>query len=243
MSETLRVCLWSGPRNVSTALMYAFAQRPDARVVDEPLYGHYLRSSNADHPAAQEVIRSMESDGEKAVQNLILGPCDRPVFFMKQMTHHLVEIDRAFLRRITNILLTRDPVDMLPSLEKVLGGIRLIDTGYKAQRELYDQLRGIGQDPPVLDARELLTDPRAVLTQLCGRLGIPFNEAMLSWEAGGRPEDGVWAAHWYANAHRSTGFQPYKSKPEPFPERLRPLLNECKPHYEYLYAHALKAKP
>lgn len=242
MDNVKRVCLWSGPRNISTALMYAFAQRADTRVVDEPLYGHYLRASGADHPLKIETMESMECDGEKVARGLILGPCARPVLFMKQMTHHLIEMGRGFLGSVVNVLLTRDPVDMLPSLEKALGEIALVDTGYRAQYELFEQLRALGQEPPVLEARELLLNPRGVLEQLCERLGLPFDEGMLAWETGGRPEDGVWAAHWYANVHRSRGFQPYRPKTEPFPERLRALLDECRPYYEALYAHALKGE-
>ncbi len=242
MDKVKRVCLWSGPRNISTALMYAFAQREDTRVVDEPLYGHYLRASGADHPLKIETMESMECDGEKVARGLILGPCARPVLFMKQMTHHLIEMERGFLGSVVNVVLTRDPVDMLPSLEKALGEIALVDTGYRAQYELFEQLRALGQEPPVLEARELLLNPRGVLEQLCERLELPFDEGMLAWETGGRPEDGVWAAHWYANVHRSHGFQPYRPKTEPFPERLRALLDECRPYYEALYAHALKGE-
>ncbi|MDA1193232.1 MAG: sulfotransferase family protein [Candidatus Poribacteria bacterium] len=237
-----RICLWSSPRNVSTALMYSFAQRADMRVLDEPLYAHYLRVSGADHPDRERVIESMESDGAKVIENVVFGECDRPVLFMKQMTHHLVEIDRRFLERTVNVLLTRDPVDMLPSLGNVLNLPTLRDTGYAAQHELLEQLRAYGQNPSVIDSRELLNDPRGVLSQLCARLGIPFDEAMLSWEAGARPEDGVWAPHWYASVHQTTGFQPYRPKTTPFPPELKPLLEECRPYYDALYEIALKAK-
>lgn len=241
-SGVKRICLWSSPRNVSTAIMYAFAQRPDARVVDEPLYGHYLRASGADHPLKKEAMASMECDGEKVARDLILGPCDRPVLFMKMMTHHLIQMERGFLKGVTNVLLTRDPVDMLPSLQKALGEIAQNDTGYRAQHELFEQLQKLGQSPPVIDSRELLLNPRGVLTQLCGRIGLEFSGDMLSWETGGRPEDGVWAPHWYANTHKSSGFQPYRPKTEPFPDNLRALLEECRPYYEALYAHALKGE-
>lgn len=243
MSDTLRICLWSGPRNVSTALMYSFAQRPDTRVVDEPLYAHYLRVSGVEHPGREEVLATMESDGEKVVRAVVLGPCDRAVLFMKQMAHHLVDLERRFLERTANVLLIRDPVEMLPSLVRQLPEPRLQDTGLAHQAELLDELRRRGQQPPVLEARELLIDPRGVLTELCRRLGLPFSEVMLRWPTGPRPEDGVWARHWYHNVHRSTGFAPYRPKSGPFPERLRPLLEECRPYYRELYAHALRARP
>lgn len=237
----LRVNLWSGPRNVSTALMYSFAQRADTRVVDEPLYAHYLRVSGADHPGRDDVLRSLDQDGERVVREVILGRCDREAIFFKQMAHHLVDLDRSFLARCANVILTRDPRDMVPSLVAHLPEATLRDTGYATLVELHDQLRAIGQEPPVLDARELLTDPRSVLGELCRRLGLLWEEAMLRWEPGPRPEDGVWARHWYAGLHRSAGFEPYRPPPAPFPRDLEPLLLECLPLYERLRAHAIEA--
>jgi hypothetical protein len=237
---TLRINLWSGPRNVSTALMYSFGQRADTQVVDEPLYGHYLRVSGADHPGRDAVMAAVDCDGERVVRQVILGPSDRPVLFLKQMAHHLVDLDRSFMSATANVLLIRDPAEVLRSLRHQLATPRLADTGIAVQSELFDELRGLGQDPPVVDARQLLLAPAAVLEQLCSRLGLDPDPDMLSWAAGGRPEDGVWAPHWYANVHRSTGFAPYRAKSGEFPERLRPVLDEARPHYERLARHALR---
>jgi hypothetical protein len=236
-----RINVWSGPRNVSTALMYSFAQRRDTRVVDEPLYGHYLRVSGAPHPGAGEVMAAMSTDAAQVIRELILGPCDRPVLFMKQMAHHLVDLDRSFLAETINVLLIRDPVQMLPSLAKNLEVPTLRDTGLALQTELYAQLRALGQEPPIIDAKQILLDPRAVLSELCARVGLPFDESMLHWQAGPRPEDGVWAKYWYDAVHRSTGWQPYVEKSEPVPEDLQPLLAECLPHYQQLAAHMILA--
>ena len=238
-----RVCLWSGPRNVSTALMYAFEQRPDTRVVDEPLYAHYLRVSGAVHPGGDEVLAAQDNDGDRVVRRVILGPCDRPVLFVKNMAHHLVDLDLAFLDRTVNILLVRDPVQMLPSLINQIPEPTLRDTGLKRQCDLLDDLTARGQSPAVLDARELLLDPAGVLETLCRRIGLPFYREMLAWPAGPRPEDGVWARYWYQNVHRSTTFQPYTEKTDPFPEFLKPLLEECRPYYERLRALAIEASP
>jgi hypothetical protein len=237
----LRLNLWSGPRNVSTALMYSFAQRSDTRVVDEPLYAHYLRVSGAHHPGRDEVLAAQDPDGERVVRDVILGPCDRPVIVFKQMAHHLVALDRAFLAHTANAILTRDPREMLPSLRENIPIPTLRDTGYAVQTELLEELRRIGPEPPVLDAREIQTNPRAVLGELCRRLGLRFEEAMLAWKPGPRPEDGVWARHWYANVHRSRGFEPYRAKSAPFPPELEPLLAECRPHYEALSRVAIRA--
>jgi hypothetical protein len=239
--EPLRINLWSGPRNVSTALMYSFAQRSDTRVVDEPLYAHYLRVSGAQHPGRDDVLRAQSSDGAAVVRDVIFAPSDRPVVLFKQMAHHLVALDRAFLARCANVILTRDPTDMLPSLVHQLPHATLADTGYAVQTELVDELRRLGQDPPVLDARELLLDPHEVLRELCRRLAIAFEPAMLAWQPGARAEDGVWAPHWYAAVHRSSSFQRYEPKREPFPARLEPLLAQCRPHYERLLALAIRA--
>lgn len=242
-SNPLRICIWSGPRNISTALMYSFAQRRDTRALDEPLYAHYLRATGARHPGRDEVLAAMENDGAKVVRDVILGPCDRPVLFMKQMAHHLVEIDRGFLKQTANVLLVRDPAWVLPSLAKKVSDVGMRDTGFAVLTELRRQLREWGQDPPVVDAGHLLRDPPGVLKILCEALGVAFDPAMLSWPAGPHPEDGVWAPYWYHNAHLSTGFQPYREEPGPLPENLLPLLEECQSHYERLEADAIRTAP
>jgi hypothetical protein len=226
---------------VSTALMYSFAQRSDTRVVDEPLYAHYLRVTGASHPGREEVLRAQESDGEKVVRDVLLGPCDRPIVFFKQMAHHLVALDRGFLGSCANVILTREPEEMLTSLVANIPAPTLRDTGYAAQTEILRDLRDLGIEPPVLVAARLLEDPRVVLTRLCERLALPFESAMLSWQPGPRAEDGVWARHWYANVHRSSGFEPRPPKSARVPERLAPLLAECRLHYDELARHAITA--
>ena len=239
---TAAICLWSGPRNVSTALMYSFAQNDAIAVVDEPLYGHYLRITGADHPGADEVIAAMNCDGASVMRELLRRQAENPEprLFIKHMAHHLVGLDLGFLHETCNIFLIRDPRDMLPSLSIQLPEPCLADTGLKKQWEIFSGLLEAGQEPAILDSRELLTDPRRVLGKLCERIGVAFTPAMLSWEAGPRPEDGIWAPHWYDAVHRSTGFAPYRAKEE-FPERLEPLLQECAPWYEKLFEHAIRA--
>ena len=237
----VRICLWSGPRNVSTALMYSFAQRADTRVVDEPLYGHYLRVSGAAHPGRDEILAAVDTDGERIVRDVVLGPCDRPVLFMKQMAHHLIGLDRGFLEKTENVLLIRDPREVLASLTRQLPHPRLADTGLAIQDELLQELELRGRKPPVLDSRELLLDPGGVLAALCWTIGIEFDRAMLSWPARPRPEDGIWASHWYETVHRSTGFAPYRPKTKPLPAHLEPLLEQCRPYYDRLYARAIRA--
>ncbi len=182
----------------------------------------------------------MENNGEVVVRDLILGEHPTPVVFFKHMTHHLVDLDWSFMDRTANVLLTRDPVDMLPSYAVVVEQPALADVGYAQHVTLLEFLRTRGQEPAVLDSKQVLLNPRKVLTELCERIGIPFMEKMLSWPAGPRPEDGSWAEFWYASVHRSTGFSPYRPKKSPFPPHLEPLLAECKPYYEKLNALAIR---
>lgn len=240
---TMPICLWSGPRNVSTALMYSFAQRDDTRVIDEPLYGHYLRVTGAPHPGREEVVAAMNCDGGAVMRDLLAQQlaAPSPRLFIKHMAHHLIDIDLGFLRQTSNIFLIRDPREMLPSLIMQVPRAQLADTGLKSQWQLFSALIEADQQPAIIDSRELLLDPEGVLDTLCRHLGLEFTAAMLSWPAGPRKEDGVWAPHWYHAVHQSTGFAAYVPKTG-FPEHLAPLLAECQPWYERLFAHAIRAR-
>jgi hypothetical protein len=221
--------------------MYSFAQRSDTRCVDEPLYAHYLRVSGARHPARDLVLRAQDNDGERVIREVLMAPDAKPVLFFKQMAHHLESLRRDFLGACANVLLTRDPREMLPSLIHQIPQPTLRDTGYAVQSGLLEHLCALGQSPPVLDAAALLRNPSGVLSVLCERLGLRFEPAMLSWPAGPRAFDGVWAPHWYHNVHRSSSFEPYRPKREPFPAHLEPLLAQCLPHYERLSSLAIRS--
>jgi hypothetical protein len=237
--ETVRICLWSGPRNVSTAVMYAFRERPDTSVVDEPLYAHYLAMTGVEHPAVQDVIAAQDTDGDSVVETVILGPSPTPVRFFKNMAHHLGGVGLGFLDRVRNVILTRDPVEMLPSLINQVPEPTLDGTSLPRQVQLLDRILEQGQVPIVLESRSLLADPEGVLRQVCDLLDIGWEPAMLSWPEGPKPEDGVWAPHWYDSVHRSTGFDPYRPREREFPARLKPLLAACEPLYARLAEHAL----
>lgn len=243
MTEPLRICLWSGPRNVSTAVMYSFRERSDTSVVDEPLYAHYLARTGVEHPAVQDVIAAQDADGDHVVETIILGPSPTQVRFFKHMAHHLIGLDLAFLDRVENVILTRDPAQMLTSLVHQVPNPTLEGTSLPTQVSLVERAERLGKRPLVLDARLLLLDPEGVLKELCAALGLPWEEAMLSWPEGPKPEDGVWAPHWYDNVHRSRGFGRYREKDEPVPARLTGLLAECRPLYERLLAYAIKGEP
>lgn len=236
------ICLWSGPRNVSTALMYSFAQHDGISVIDEPLYGHYLRVTGADHPGREQVLAAMNCDGDAVMRELIDNQARDSLrrLFIKHMAHHLVDLDLRFLGQTCNVLLIRDPREMLPSLTVQLPQAGLADTGLKRQWQLYADLVKSGRPPAVLDSRELLLDPRGVMARLCVHIGLEFSSDMLHWEAGSIAEDGMWASYWYHTVHRSTGFTPYEPKTG-FPDSLRGLLSECKPWYDKLFEHAIRA--
>lgn len=237
MKESIkRISLWSGPRNISTALMYAFAQRKDTKVFDEPLYAFYLNNSDAMayHPGADDIMASMESDGNKVV-NMMLNYSEKPVLFLKNMTHHLLpSLDKGFMKSMVNVILTRDPVEMLPSFAEVIKNPSMQDVGYKMHLDIVEQLQEMGLPVIVVDSKSVLLNPEKQLQKLCDAIGIPFENTMLQWQKGSINEDGVWAKYWYKSIHDSNSFMPFKPKTKPFPEELKPLLAECQPFYEKL---------
>lgn len=220
--------------------MYAFAQRDDMTVVDEPLYGYYLKTSGADHPGRDVVLDAMSHDADAIIGDL-LKPAQATRTFAKMMAHHLAGLDRDFLERTQNFLLTRAPEEVLPTLSVQLGEPRLQDTGYVEQVELVRAERAAGRTPIVVDSRELLTNPESVLRQVCYRLEIPWDDHMLHWEPGPKSYDGAWAPFWYHNVHKSTGFAPYRPKSAPVAESLQPLLQQCRPLYEEICQYAIHA--
>lgn len=222
--------------------MYSFAQRTDTQVLDEPLYGPYLVHTGAEHPGRAQLLDALDLDVKSCLFSFVEQKYAAPILFVKNMAHHLEGInDQRFLSKLENIFLIRNPKEMLPTLAKQLPNPTLLDTAYERQFQLFSALRSSGNDPLVIDSKELLLNPAKVLAQVCERLDLLFEPVMLSWPAGGRPEDGPWAAYWYHNLHTSTEFQPYQSKTDSFPLFLNALLDECEPYYNHLYEYALKA--
>jgi hypothetical protein len=234
------ISLWSGPRNVSTALMYSFAQRSDTYVVDEPLYGHYLKNTVVVHPGMKEVIDNMETDGLKVIEQLKKQAKSTPILLLKNMAHHWVGLNDSILNDFDNIFLIRDPREMLPSLVNQIPNPVLRDTGLKMQVDIFKKLQKEGKSSVVIDSRQLLLNPENAMKKICTHLKITFDEHMLHWEAKPRKEDGVWAKYWYQNVHKSTGFEPYSKKKEIVPSHIMPLLEECIPYYDFLYENAIK---
>ncbi len=223
--------------------MYSFAQRTDTTVVDEPLYAHYLSKtdSEAGHPGTEEVLIAQQNNGDAVVSDVIFGEYSTPVALFKQMTHHLIQLDWAFLLRTENVMLIRNPREIIASYAKVIPNPSIHDIGVEKQLEVFDFLTKNSRLNAVVDARELLLNPGGVLVQLCEKLEIDFDEKMLKWQPGARPEDGVWAKFWYDNVHRSSGFAPFQEKNVTLPPQLEALAQRCQPFYEKLYESALKA--
>lgn len=240
MQASRVIHLISGPRNLSTALMYAFARRGDTRVLDEPFYGHYLRLTGLEHPGRAEVLAAQPQNAE-AVQAGFFEPRDRPVLFVKNMAHHLSGMDLDFLARVRNVFLIREPRALIASFAAVIPHPTAADIGLHRAWQLFRQIRDSqGQIPLVLDSGDLLADSPGVLRALCQALALDFQPDMLQWPAGGIPEDGVWAPYWYANVHASTGFAPQPTSTRPLPERCEPLYREVRPIYDALSRYAIK---
>ncbi|MCZ6834163.1 MAG: HAD family hydrolase [Planctomycetota bacterium] len=241
-----RIAMWSGPRNISTAMMRSWGSRPDTIVCDEPLYAHYLAKTGLEHPGHVEIIEHHDADW-RSVVDWLTGPLPNPgaegitCFYQKHMAHHLLPgVGREWLNEVTNGFLIRDPREMITSLMKVIPEPRLEDTGLPQQVEIFEMIRDqTGTTPPVLDSKDVLDNPRMLLGKLCDALGLPFDEAMLSWAPGRRDTDGIWAKHWYGAVEKSTCFNPYSPKGDPVPPHLQSVYDESLPLYEKLYQHRL----
>jgi hypothetical protein len=243
MNEPLRIAMWSGPRNISTAMMRSWGNRPDTFVCDEPFYAYYLEATGRDHPGRDQVIATGETDWRKVVAQLTGAvPGGKRVFFQKQMTHHLLpEIDRSWLGAVTNCFLIRDPGEVIVSYIKKNNDPALEDIGFVQQAEIFDWVRAAsGQIPPVIDARDVLENPEKILRLLCAAVGVDFTDAMLSWPPGLRETDGIWAKHWYTEVANSTGFRPPgRREPAAVPPRLHEVYERSRECYERLCEYRL----
>lgn len=239
----MKIAMWSGPRNLSTAMMYAFGNRADFHVVDEPFYGPYLRMTGLDHPMGEAIMASRPESADE-VEALLLGPIPggRPHAYHKHMTQHMVPgVPRGFMAGCVNVFLLRHPARVVASFSDKYEGVTADDIGFRQQAELYDHVVSLGQTPVVIDSADIREDPEGMLRRLCDAIGLDWDPAMQSWPKGGHASDGVWAAHWYASVHASTGF----AGPEgPLPEvrpGLQALVGDAMRHYNRLSKVALKA--
>ena len=230
--------MWSGPRNISTAMMRSFENRPDTFVSDEPFYGFYLANTDIDHPGRKEVLNSMETDWD-TVAKIITGipPNEEKVWYQKHMAqHNLPGVDLSWTSLVTNCFLIRDPKEVIISYHKKYEVNRAELLGYPQQVELYRSLTESDcLEPAIVDAKDILMDPKGILEKLCSLLGIPFRNEMLEWPEGPRDTDGAWAKHWYSNVEASTGFKPYEERNDELPYELEEIYEECLVYYDTLH--------
>jgi hypothetical protein len=242
MIQPIRIAMWSGPRNISTAMMRAWGNRADSFVIDEPFYAYYLKATGKNHPGADEVIASGETDWRRVIAQLTGAiPNEKRISFQKQMTHHLLpEVDRDWLGAVTNCFLIRDPREVIASYIKKREDPALPDLGFMQEAEIFDFVRArMNSVPPVIDAKDVLKNPERILRLLCGAVGVEFSESMLSWPRGLRETDGVWARHWYGEVAKTTSFQPYRSREVKVPGHLKGIHDRCRECYERLYEYRL----
>jgi len=234
-----RIAMWSGPRTVSTALMRAWENRPDTMVSDEPLYAFYLHRTALAHPGRDTIIASQPTDWRVVLAQQTSAPLPPGIAigYAKHMTHHLLpEVDRAALAPLRHAHLIRDPRELLASYARVRAEPTLEDLGLRQQAQIFETFGG-----PVVDSRDLLADPSGMLRALCRALDVPFDDRMLSWPAGPRDSDGVWAPYWYDSVYASTGFAPYRPPAHPLPARLEPLAEACLPYFSRLHEYRMSS--
>ncbi len=234
--------MWSGPRNISTAMMRSWGSRADTVVIDEPLYAHYLKQTCLPHPGAAEIVAAHETRIE-AVLRTLFGelPPGKTILYQKHMAHHLLpDMATDWVNQLTNCMLIREPRAMLLSLSRVLDQPSIEDTGLPQQVRLFEQLHQRGQTPPVIDSMDVLLCPEKMIPALCDALAVPNDDAMLSWEAGPQPTDGIWEEHWYASVNASTGFEPYRERTGELPNDLEAVCRDCEALYKLLHAHRLQ---
>ena len=241
----LRIAMWSGPRNISTAMMRAFENRPDTAVIDEPFYAAYLAATGLDHPMRDEVLASQPQDWRDVVA-LVMGPVPEgaPVFYQKHMTQHMLGgFGTDWMACCRNVFLIRRPEEVIASYRDKRGQVDLADIGIVRQAELFEQEADrLGEAPLVLDSADVTAAPAAALGALCAVLGLAFDPAMIDWPAGRRVSDGVWAPAWYDQVERSTGFASQRDRPPVrLDDSLRRVADAAAPYYARLEGHKLRA--
>jgi hypothetical protein len=238
----MNIAMWSGPRNLSTAMMYAFAARGDCAVWDEPFYAAYLAATGIDHPMREAIIAAHDADAARVAATCAAAPAGgEPLFYQKHMTLHMIPaFDRGFMRECTNVFLIRHPARVVASYAKKREGPTLADIGFVQQAALFDEVAGwLGRAPLVIDSADIRADPPGALARLCAALGIPFTPRMLHWTAGPKPYDGVWAPHWYGAVHGSTRFEDPEGPLPDLPPDYARLAEQALPHYDRLRAYSL----
>lgn len=236
MQSQTKIAMWSGPRNLSTAMMYSFGNRADCAVVDEPFYAAYLEKTGLDHPMRDEILESQSTDSKVVVSELMgENPARKPLYYQKHMTQHMIHgVPRDWMRQVVNVFLIRHPARVIASYAAKRENPTLEDIGFRQQAELFDQVRSWGQEPVVLDSSDLRDAPEMMLQKLCDAIGIGYSPNMMRWAKGGHSDDGVWAAHWYGAVWNSETFAGAEGDMPEIPDALQPVLDAALPYYEKL---------
>ena len=240
---TIRIAMWSGTRNISTAMLRSWENRPDTYVCDEPLYAYYLNETGIKHPGRKEVIESGETDWKKVTNELIeKNPENREIFYQKHMTHHLLpNIEREWMKKLRNCFLIRDPKEVILSYSKTRSEFTIEDIGILQQKEIFDYILEMeGESPPIIDSKDVLENPKKILEALCKRLKIPFYEQMLKWPKGERDTDGIWGKYWYHNVITTSEFMRHQPKNEILDECFEEIYEKCLPYYEKMHGMRIK---
>lgn len=240
---TRRIAMWSGPRNISTAMMRSWENRSDTEVVDEPFYAFYLNQTRSPHPYFEDVLQSQSDNYGQVVKELTKDGCNSKVQYQKHMTHHMLAgIDLTWTKELQHCFLIRDPAQVVNSYTNSRGVCSVKDIGIQRQFELYQDITQItGQDIPIIDSNDVLKDPDKVLRILCARLDLTFMPTMLKWPRGGRTSDGVWAKHWYKNVDKSVGFTPYLAKNMRLNDEQLSVVHQVQSFYQQLYRKRISA--
>ena len=240
--KPVTIAMWSGPRNISTAMMRSFENRDDAFVSDEPFYAHYLNQTGVDHPMREEILNEGEINWNQ-ISNYITGdiPHNKSIWYQKHMAqHNLPEVNLEWTKKVNNCFLIRDPAEVIISYSKKFEITSINQLGFPQQIVLYNYIaKQMESLPIVLDSKDLLKNPKNILEKLCEKLNIPFMESMLSWPTGKRDSDGIWGQHWYGNVEQSTGFQKYKKENEKIPPKYFSIYEKCINYYQKLYERRL----
>jgi hypothetical protein len=239
----MKIAMWSGPRNLSTAMMYSFGARDDMAVMDEPFYAAYLAATGLEHPMREEILGSQSTDPVEVASALTgPNPGNKPHFYQKHMCQHMIPaMPRDWMAQVVNVFLIRHPARVIASFGAKYEAMTLADIGFTQQSELFDHVKALGQTPVVIDSADIRRDPEGMLRALCEAIGLDWDPAMLSWPAGGHADDGVWAPVWYGAVHRSTGFAGPEGDVPRLDEKTAGLLEEALPHYERLFEIRLRA--
>ena len=241
---TIRIAMWSGPRNISTAMMRSWENRSDTQVVDEPFYACYLTASGVIHPMQEEVLASQSSDWGEVIERQLTAPlaAGEEIQYQKHMTQHMVaDIDQNWFASLQHAFLIRHPAQVVASYGLKRGSVNAADVGFEQQFKLYQLACDVSSTtPPVIDSVDVLKNPEQCLTALCASLGVPFSQSMLAWPAGRRDSDGVWASHWYNSVEQSTGFAPYVEPEINLSDEQQAVVEQCLPFYQQMYERRVR---